>query len=105
MCYRAVPHLGLFAVVQPEVVAGFEVESDGGVRDALQVHGQHVLGDVVVVQFVVAQSHVHVHSQEISGKNHNLDSFLGFNQTSKHWLRVKCIYRNRFGFLMFFANS
>ena len=31
----ALVHLGCFAIVEPEVVAGLEVEGDGGVRDTL----------------------------------------------------------------------
>lgn len=59
-------HLSGLAIVQPEGVAGFEVEGNGGVRYALQVHGQHLLGHIVVVQLVVAQSHINLQSQEIS---------------------------------------
>ena len=36
-------------VVEPEVVASLEVDGDSGVWIVLQVHGQHLLGHVVVV--------------------------------------------------------
>ena len=36
-------------VVEPEVVASFEVDGDSGVWIVLQVDGQHLLGHVVVV--------------------------------------------------------
>lgn len=52
-------YLCCLAVVEPEVVAGLEVQSNSGVRDALQVHGQHLLGHVIVVQLVVTQSHIY----------------------------------------------
>lgn len=58
-------HLSRLAVVQPEVVAGLEVEGNGGVRDGLQVHGQNLLGHVVVVQLVVTQSNVNLQGQEV----------------------------------------
>jgi len=59
-------HLSCFAVVEPEVVAGLEVEGDGGVGDALQVDRQHLLGHVIVVQLVVTQGHIHLQRQEVS---------------------------------------
>lgn len=59
-------YLSGLAIVEPEVVAGLEVEGDRGVRHALQVHSQHLLGHVVVVQLVVTQSHVDLQSEEIS---------------------------------------
>lgn len=59
-------YLSGLAVVQSEGVAGLEVEGNGGVRYALKVHSQHLLGHIVVVQLVVAQSHINLQSQEIS---------------------------------------
>lgn len=61
-------YLSCFAIVEPEVVAGLEVESNSGVRDALQVHGQDLLGHIIVVQLVVTKSHVHFQSQELPEK-------------------------------------
>ncbi len=59
-------HLSCFAIVEPEVVAGLEVEGNSGVGHALQVHGQHLLGHIIVVQLVVTKSHVNFQGQEIS---------------------------------------
>ena len=58
---------GGLAVVEPEVVAGAQVDGDGGVGEVLQVDGQHLLGHVVVVQLVVAHGHVHVQRQVLPG--------------------------------------
>ena len=55
-----------FAVIQAEVVAGFEVHADGTLRVGLQVHRQDLQGHVVVVQLVVAHRHVHVQRQVVS---------------------------------------
>lgn len=48
------------------MVAGLEVEGNSGVRHALQVDSQHLLGHIIVVQLVVTQSHVNFQGQEIS---------------------------------------
>ena len=44
----------------PKMVAGFQIDCDGGVREVLEVDREHLLGHVVVVQLVVAERHVHV---------------------------------------------
>lgn len=58
--------LGSFAIVESEVVAGFEVEGDSRVRNTLQIHGQHLLRHVIVIQLIVAQSHIHIQGQKVS---------------------------------------
>lgn len=59
-------YLSCLAVVESEVVACLEVEGNSGVGYALQVHGQNLLGHIIVVQLVVTQSHVNFQGQEIS---------------------------------------
>lgn len=59
-------YLSCLAVVQSKVVAGLQVEGNGGVRDALKVHSQNLLRHIIVVQLVVTQSHIHFEGQEIS---------------------------------------
>ena len=44
----------------PKMVASFQIDCDGGVREVLEVDCEHLLGHVVVVQLVVAERHVHV---------------------------------------------
>lgn len=65
-------YLRCLSVVEPEVVAGLQVEGDGGVRYAVQVHCQHLLGHIVVVQLVVAQSDVNLQCEEISEREHEM---------------------------------
>ena len=57
--------LGLrgLTVVQAEVVAGLEVDSEQRVGKGLQVHAKDLEGDVVVVELVVAHRDVHVHRE------------------------------------------
>lgn len=59
-------YLSCLAIVESEMVAGLEIEGNCGVRHALQVDSQHLLGHVIVVQLVVTQSHVNFQGQEIS---------------------------------------
>ena len=47
----------------PEMVAGFQIDCDGRVREVLEVDCEHLLGHVVVVKLVVAERHVHVQGQ------------------------------------------
>lgn len=55
-------YLSCLALVDFKVVAGLEVESNGGVGYALQVHSQHLLGYIIVVQLIITQSHVNLQS-------------------------------------------
>ena len=48
------------------MIASFEVDGDGRVRKVLQVDGQNLLGHVVVVQLIVAESHVDVEGQVLA---------------------------------------
>ena len=48
------------------MIAGLEVDSYGGIWKVLQVDGQDLLGDVVVIQLVVTQGHVHIQSQVLA---------------------------------------
>uniref|UniRef100_A0A1I8H063 SCHIP-1 domain-containing protein n=1 Tax=Macrostomum lignano TaxID=282301 RepID=A0A1I8H063_9PLAT len=57
--------LGAFAIVQPEMVAGFQVDGGDAVRIVLQVHCQHLLANVVVIKLVVAQGHVDIQRQVV----------------------------------------
>lgn len=66
-------YLSCLAIVESEVVAGLEVEGNSGVGHALQVHGQNLLGHVVVVQLVVTESHVNFQGQEISERQDAVD--------------------------------
>ena len=50
----------------PKLVASFEVQCKWAVWVTCQVHLQDFLADVIVVQFAVAQCHVHVESQELA---------------------------------------
>ena len=50
-------------IVEPEVVAGLQIEGNGRVREVLKVNSQDLLGHVVIVQLVVAESHVDVQCQ------------------------------------------
>lgn len=59
-------YLSCLAIIESEVVAGLKVEGNSGVGHALQVHSQHLLRHVIVVQLVVTQSHVNFQGQEIS---------------------------------------
>lgn len=61
-------HLSCLAIVESEVVAGLEVQCNSRVRHALQVHSQHLLGYIVVVQLIVTQSHINFQGQEISAR-------------------------------------
>ena len=40
-----------------------QIDCDGRVWIVLQVHGKHLLTDIVVIQLVIAQSHVDVECQ------------------------------------------
>lgn len=67
-----VGYLSCLSFVDFKVIAGFEVEGNSGVRYALQVNSQHLLGHIIVVQLIIAQSHVHLQSEEVSAwKDHN----------------------------------
>ncbi len=57
--------LARLPVVQPEMVAGLEVDCHHAVRMLLQVHLQDLQRHVVVVQLVVAQRDVHVKRDEL----------------------------------------
>ena len=48
------------------MIACFEIDGNGRVREVLQVNGQDFLRDVVVVQLVVAESHVDVQGQVLA---------------------------------------
>lgn len=61
-------YLSRLAIVESEVIASLKVEGNGGVRYALQVHSQHFLGHIIVVQFIVTECHVHFQGQKISAK-------------------------------------
>ena len=58
--------LGSLAIVQPEVVAGLEVHTNGAFRVRLQVHRKDLQRHVVVVQLVVAHGHVHVEREVVT---------------------------------------
>lgn len=45
------------------MVAGLEVDGDGGVGVVLEVDSQHLLRHIIVVQLVVTQRHVHVEGE------------------------------------------
>lgn len=47
------------------MVAGFEVEGDSRVRNTLQIHGQHLLRHVIIIQLIVAQSHIHIQGKKV----------------------------------------
>ena len=47
----------------PEVIAGLQVDCDGGIREVLEVDRQDLLGHVIVVQLVVAEGHVDVEGE------------------------------------------
>lgn len=74
-------YLSCLAIVESEVVAGLEVEGNSGVWYALQVHGQHLLGHIIVVQLIVTQSHVNFQGQEISARQ-DATKKLAFRLTS-----------------------
>ena len=98
MCYllAALLHLGCLPVVQPEVVAGLEVEGDGGVRDGLQVDRQHFLRHVIVVQLVVTQGHVHLQRQEVSTQKQEVISIVVQHVVTVYTFRDrKSLHRNR----------
>lgn len=50
----------------PEVIASFEIDGDSRVWEMLEVDGKNLLGDVIVVQLVVAQGHVDVQGQVLT---------------------------------------
>ena len=54
---------GRLPVIQAVVVACLEVDGCGAVREVLQVHTQHLLRHIVVIELVVAQSHEGVQRQ------------------------------------------
>ena len=59
-------HLSSLSVVEFEVIAGLEIVGDHRVGVLLYISCQHLLRDVVVVQFMVAHGQVHVESQHVS---------------------------------------
>lgn len=48
------------------MVAGFEVEGDSRVRNTLQIHGQHLLRHVIIIQLIVTKSHIHIQGKKVS---------------------------------------
>lgn len=90
-------YLSCLAIVESEVVAGLEVEGNSGVGYALQVHGQHLLGHIIVVQLIVTQSHVNFQGQEISARQ-DATKKLAFRLIScrtwkKGMFRYVCFFR------------
>ena len=69
----------------PEVIACLEVDGNGRVWKVLQVDGQDLLGDVVVVQLVVAEGNVHIQGQVFAIVQQNalvnVDGFLHKNKS------------------------
>ena len=49
--------------VLPEVIASLQIDRYGRVREVLEVDGQNLLGHVIVVQLVVAESHVDIEGE------------------------------------------
>lgn len=47
------------------MVAGFEVEGDSRVWNTLQIHGQHLLRHVIIIQLIVTQSHIHIQGKKV----------------------------------------
>ena len=62
------------------MVAGLQIDCNGGVWEVLEVNSQDLLGHVVVVQLVVAEGHVDVQCQILSVVQQyslvNINSFL-----------------------------
>ena len=67
-------------IVEPEVVAGLQIQGNGRVREVLKVNSQDLLRHVIVVQLVVAESNVDVECQVFSVVQQyslvNINSFL-----------------------------
>ena len=49
--------------VLPEVIASLQIDRYGWVREVLEIDGQNLLGHVIVVQLVVAESHVDIEGE------------------------------------------
>ena len=52
--------------VIPEVIASLQIDRYGRVREVLEIDGQNLLGHVIVVQLVVAESHVDIEGEILS---------------------------------------
>jgi hypothetical protein len=67
-----VAYLSCFAVIKAKVIAGLKVEGDGTVRNLLKVNSQDFLRHIIVIQFVVAEGHIHIEGQvfPVRGETH-----------------------------------
>lgn len=69
------------------MVAGLQIDCNGGVWEVLEVNSQDLLGHVVVVQLVVAEGHVDVQCQILSVVQQyslvNINSFLVVGPSTK----------------------
>lgn len=45
------------------MIAGLKVEGDGAIRNLLKVNSQDFLRHIIVIQFVVAEGHIHIEGQ------------------------------------------
>ncbi len=57
--------LGCFAVVQFEDIARFEIRGDDAIGVVAQIGAEYFLGDIIVVEFVVAHGNVDIDCQVI----------------------------------------
>lgn len=77
--HSSITDLSSFAIVESEVVAGFEVEGNSRVRNTLQIHGQHLLRHVIVIQLIVTQSHINIQGQKFSAELERNKSFVNID--------------------------
>ena len=66
--------------VIPEVIASLQIDCNRRVREMLEIDRQDLLRHVIVVQFVVAQGHVHIEGKVLPVVQEdplvNVDGFL-----------------------------
>lgn len=51
----------------PENVASFQVDGDGRIGVLIEIYAEHFLRYIVIVQLVIAESHIHVEGQQVPG--------------------------------------